>query len=154
MTGATGSLGAFLLHQLVSLPPNVVERVVCFVRAENHEDAHRRVTRVLEKRGLNVSNAEGRFTALAAEVSQDRLGLDAMRYRELVGSVDVVIHVSCPYPGDAHLRTEIPADTRRLHGQSISRAVSSHLKIRSEVRHPINISWPSLPKIKSPGSNP
>jgi thioester reductase-like protein len=74
------------------LPEEVIERVICFVRAESHEEAHRRVTQIIEKRGLTVG--EKPFIALAADVSRDQLGLDVERYSDLVRSVDVVIHVT------------------------------------------------------------
>lgn len=92
LTGATGSLGAFLVHQLATLPNDVVERIVCLVRADDDEAALWRVGSVLDKRGLDTPPP--RYEALAADVSQKYLGLNEAKYHELLDSVDVVIHVS------------------------------------------------------------
>lgn len=92
LTGATGSLGVFLVHQLANLPQDFIHRIVCFVRAANDQEAHERVIGILKKRNLEVGTH--RLETLAADVTTDQLGLPSGTYEDLARSADVVIHVS------------------------------------------------------------
>jgi thioester reductase-like protein len=71
LTGATGSLGAHLLDQL--LDQEDVDKVICLVRARNDEDALKRVEESLRVRCLRPCN-EGRKSAVVAYPSD--LSLD------------------------------------------------------------------------------
>ncbi|OAA67965.1 nonribosomal peptide synthetase-like protein [Niveomyces insectorum RCEF 264] len=83
LTGATGSLGAHLLHQLVREPH--VDRVYCLVRVASSSSsssspeaaAETRVRAALADRGLPPLDAAAwaKITCLPADLSQDTLGL-------------------------------------------------------------------------------
>lgn len=92
MTGATGSLGSFLLEQLSNLPSDIVERVVCLVRADNDHEGRLRVERVVGGRGIEIHRDKVRV--YSAELSAPQLGLTSEVYAELAEKVDVIIHVS------------------------------------------------------------
>ncbi|GAA5860908.1 hypothetical protein JCM8547_003885 [Rhodosporidiobolus lusitaniae] len=80
LSGATGSLGANQLSQLLGKPE--VKKVFALVRAKSDEDAAARVTASLAEKGLPGGD-DSRIVALASDFSQDRLGLSKERYSEL-----------------------------------------------------------------------
>lgn len=92
MTGGTGSLGAQLVHQICSELDGTSARLVCLVRAKDDAAARTRLLEALSARDLKVD--ESRLVALAADVTQDRLGLGSHVYDDLVKSVKTVVHVS------------------------------------------------------------
>jgi len=92
MTGGTGSLGVQLVHQICSELDGTTARLVCLVRAKDDPAARTRLLEVLSARDLKVDGS--RLVALAADVSQDRLGLKSHVYDDLVKSVKTVVHVS------------------------------------------------------------
>ncbi|GAA5820969.1 hypothetical protein JCM11251_001899 [Rhodosporidiobolus azoricus] len=89
LSGATGSLGANQLSQLLSKPE--VKKVYALVRAKDHEDAAARIASSLTEKGL-AGAGDQRIVALAADFSQDRLGLSQEQYRAIEKEVTVVLH--------------------------------------------------------------
>lgn len=89
LTGATGSLGAQLLAQL--LADGAVKRVYCLVRARDDQEARERVGRSMEERELEGIEDE-RIVALAADLGTERLGLEEGRYERIVGEATAVLH--------------------------------------------------------------
>ena len=97
MTGATGSLGAYLLDELLADPD--VETVYCLCRAKNDAHAADRLEASMKMRKLLPRfcdahiNPNGRVVALASDLSAHWLGLEEARYREIANRVTAVIHV-------------------------------------------------------------
>ncbi|ORY46225.1 hypothetical protein BCR35DRAFT_356262 [Leucosporidium creatinivorum] len=89
LTGATGSLGAQLLAQLLA-DPNV-KKIYTLVRARDDEEARRRVGKSLEERGLTGSEDQ-RVVPLAADLAKESLGLEKGRYEEIVKEATAVLH--------------------------------------------------------------
>ena len=119
MTGATGSLGSYILDEL--LADSAVETVYCLCRAKNDTDAADRLAASMKTRKLLTrfsanANANDRIMALAVDLPAVRLGLDEERYREIAHRATVIIHVRpLSYPlsfGSLHLVTP-----ERLGGQ-------------------------------------
>ena len=119
MTGATGSLGSYILDELLADP--AVETVYCLCRAKNDTDAADRLAASMKTRKLLTrfsanANANDRIMALAVDLPAVRLGLDEERYREIAHRATVIIHVRpLSYPlsfGSLHLVTP-----ERLGGQ-------------------------------------
>lgn len=78
LTGATGSLGAHILHQLLQNSTDEVSRVFCLVRTSKEETAHSRVMKAFKDRRLCtdlISNNLERICFLSFDLSQDHLGL-------------------------------------------------------------------------------
>ncbi|KAF7589032.1 hypothetical protein BBP40_004820 [Aspergillus hancockii] len=94
VTGATGSLGAHLVAQLVQM--DSVRTVFCLVRADSKHSALRRVRQSLYERGLLYTPTpadERKIVALPAELSSTvRLGMDEATYSQLTQSLTAVIH--------------------------------------------------------------
>ncbi len=81
LTGATGSLGAHLLHRLLQVPG--VEKVYCLNRGPNPQE---RTREALQSRGLPASLE--RVQSFSADLTRPDLGVDP----ELLLGVNLVIH--------------------------------------------------------------
>ncbi|KAE8148866.1 hypothetical protein BDV25DRAFT_141355 [Aspergillus avenaceus] len=94
VTGATGSLGAHLVAQLVQMEH--VNTVYCLVRANSPRSALQRVRQSLFDRGLFYTLTpanERKIIALPADLSNPtRLGMDETTYTDLKQSLTAVIH--------------------------------------------------------------
>ncbi|KAG6378292.1 male sterility protein-domain-containing protein [Boletus reticuloceps] len=96
LTGATGSLGPYILDEL--LADEDVETVYCLCRAKDDTHAADRLTESMKSRRLLTrlsvanANAKQRIVALAADLPAVRLGLDGERYRQIASRVTVIIH--------------------------------------------------------------
>ncbi|KAI9042662.1 acetyl-CoA synthetase-like protein [Aspergillus affinis] len=93
LTGATGSIGAHLLHQLLSL--DTIGTIYCFCRGKN---PILRVLRSLESRGLALprNTSPTRIITLTTELDQPDFGLDATTLHQLRQSVSMIIHSAWP----------------------------------------------------------
>ncbi|KAF2419583.1 acetyl-CoA synthetase-like protein [Tothia fuscella] len=93
LTGATGSLGSHILHQLVSLP--AVAKVYCLVRASTPASGMERILAsqrhacLLEY--LKPSHLD-KITALTCDLSRADLGLEVAIHDELNSNLTAVIH--------------------------------------------------------------
>lgn len=95
LTGATGSLGAHILLQLVSSP--LVSRVICLSRAKSKADSLTRLQDSLRLRRLVLSPAQwGKVESFAANVNEDQLGLSADEYAHILSETTAVIHNAWP----------------------------------------------------------
>ncbi|KAI6778153.1 uncharacterized protein J7T54_007199 [Emericellopsis cladophorae] len=110
VVSATGSLGAHVLSQLLSMPH--IRHVYCLVRAPSpeaaqervlqsladrglsphHSSAHGRIISSLVKSGLSSSHASAKFTALPSDLSRADLGLGSTVFAALTSLVTSVIH--------------------------------------------------------------
>ncbi|KAJ5994030.1 hypothetical protein N7451_009754 [Penicillium sp. IBT 35674x] len=88
LTGSTGSLGTYLLYSI--LHSGSVSKVYCLNRSE----ARSRQENSFEARGLHVdaNDLKDRVEFLQASFGEPRFGLDEDKYRELLDSVDTIIH--------------------------------------------------------------
>ena len=95
LTGATGSLGAHILTQLIESPS--VTQVICLSRAKSHGDSIQRVNDSLTQRHCQPS-AEGRrkIVSYAADVNVEHLGLTAEEYESIRSTCTAVIHNAWP----------------------------------------------------------
>lgn len=91
LTGATGSLGAHLLAQVVRQP--YVKAVYCLARAASPEEAESRVLASLAPKGLSLSEADkAKVRYLPTNLGLPDLGLPADAAAELRRSMTTVIH--------------------------------------------------------------
>ncbi|KAF5554647.1 male sterility [Fusarium mexicanum] len=93
LTGATGSLGAHLLAKLAL--SSSVKTVYCLARASSNANAKQRVERSLEERSLRQNFPEElpqKITCMAANLSDQYLGLGENTFRFLARDVDTVYH--------------------------------------------------------------
>jgi carbohydrate kinase (thermoresistant glucokinase family) len=93
LTGATGSLGAHILVQLVKRPE--IDTVYCLVRARDFKTAARRVRESLMQRKLYHTlslSALRKIHAMPSDLSEPRLGLDDTNYARVTSGLTSVIH--------------------------------------------------------------
>ena len=113
LTGATGFLGAHLLHEFVTATR---ARVHCLVRERDHTDALFRITAAAARYQLPAPPAD-RIAVLAGDLAEPRLGLSDQEFRQLAAGIDVIYHPGAlvnfiyPYSG---LRAANVAGTREL----------------------------------------
>lgn len=86
LTGSTGSLGCYLLYQLLENP--LVSRVYCLNRSQDSEERQRHSFR---ERGLQAQ-FENRVEFLHANLASENFGLPRLKYDALLRSVDTIIH--------------------------------------------------------------
>lgn len=93
ITGATGSLGAHVVSNLVVQED--VRKVYCLVRAQSAQQAHDRVVRSLCDRkvydGLPATS-RAKIVALPSDFSKAGLGLEPSIYEQLTAEVTALIH--------------------------------------------------------------
>lgn len=93
LTGATGFLGAFVLHDLLSRR-NDVKKVICLVRAPDNEQGIRRLRQGSADR--DVWNEDWvksqRLEVLTGDLSQELFGLGQDQWARVAKEADVVLH--------------------------------------------------------------
>lgn len=88
ITGSTGSLGAYLLYEL--LRDLSVAKIYCLNRSA---DAGPRQLQGMKEKGLvSYKQFPSRVEFLQAQFGSERLGLEDSKYEELLQSVDTIIH--------------------------------------------------------------
>ncbi|KAJ7695061.1 L-aminoadipate-semialdehyde dehydrogenase [Mycena rosella] len=92
LTGASGSLGAHILHQLVSSPS--VRKVICLSRAKSHEESVQRITESMKARKLPLP--VDKLVSYAANANASLLGLTESEYTSIRDEVTDVIHNAWP----------------------------------------------------------
>ncbi|KAF5367566.1 hypothetical protein D9758_003797 [Tetrapyrgos nigripes] len=93
LTGATGSLGAHILHQLVS--SSDVRKVICLSRAASHAESKDRVKESLKLRKLPLP-ADDKLDSYAGNPNIALLGLKQVEYDDIRNEVTDVIHNAWP----------------------------------------------------------
>ncbi|KAG1829201.1 L-aminoadipate-semialdehyde dehydrogenase [Suillus variegatus] len=103
LTGATGSLGAYILDELLSDPS--VATVYCLCRAEDDADASSRITASMKTRKLlsRYEQVQTRVKALASDLSTDKLGLQTDMYNEIATRATLIIHLRTHIRGAVNL---------------------------------------------------
>ncbi|KAB8226591.1 hypothetical protein BDV33DRAFT_197585 [Aspergillus novoparasiticus] len=88
LTGSTGSLGAYLLHTL--LTNKSVSKVYCF----NRSDAQSRQIQSFKEKGLDASplSDPSRVEFLKVSFGEPHFGIDDTKYTSLLNTVDLIIH--------------------------------------------------------------
>lgn len=119
LTGATGFLGAFLLHDLLE---NTSAQIICLVRFSGPSEADvpsgiARIRRNLIDLGLWRDSIMERVEILPGNLSRKRLGLSVQAFDELAARTQVIIHaaatVNLVYPYAA-LRAANVGGTREI----------------------------------------
>jgi thioester reductase-like protein len=91
LTGATGFLGAFLLHELLSGSDAVIH---CLVRADDPAAAVERLRKNLAAYRLEVADLEDRVVPVIGDLSKPLLGLTPEAFAQLAETVDGIYHAA------------------------------------------------------------
>ncbi|KAG6916429.1 putative NRPS-like protein biosynthetic cluster [Tephrocybe rancida] len=93
LTGATGFLGAFVLHDLLSRKERV-QKVICLVRASTPEKALARLKEGSTDRGVwnDAWASSGRLEVVTGDLGLDLFGLGREGWDHIAREADVVLH--------------------------------------------------------------
>lgn len=132
LTGSTGSLGNYILSELIFDP--AVSKIYCLNRSE---DAEARQVRSFKEKGLAIpSDFFSRVEFLQAQFGAEKFGLSDSKYKELTESVDTIIHnawkVNFNHEVEAFEDTHIKG-VRRLVDFSLESTHSAHIHFISSV---------------------
>ncbi|OAT01333.1 ochratoxin A non-ribosomal peptide synthetase, variant [Blastomyces dermatitidis ER-3] len=132
LTGSTGSLGCYLLHELLLDP--AVAKVYCLNRSE---DAAGRQIKSFQEKGLSTFKAfASRVEFLHAKFGDERLGLATDAYDRVLESVDTIIHnawkVNFNHQVEAFEQPHIEG-VRRLVDFSIASTHRAHIHFISSI---------------------
>jgi amino acid adenylation domain-containing protein/thioester reductase-like protein len=89
VTGATGYLGAFLVHELAA---RTDATIWCLVRARDEEHGLRRLRETMQQYLIWDERLVDRLRVVVGDLALPRLGLSEPRYEELSRTVDVIHH--------------------------------------------------------------
>ena len=89
LTGATGYVGAFLLHELMK---QTETQVLCLVRAATPEDGIDRVLSNLRKYQLETQDTRARLSVVLGDLTEPGLGLAPDRLAALARDIDSIVH--------------------------------------------------------------
>ena len=92
LTGATGFVGAFLLHELLQATE---AKIHCIIRAKNTESARDKITKSLQSYNLYQQWQESfsnRIIPIVGDLSQPLLGLSQSQFEKLSTEIDTIYH--------------------------------------------------------------
>lgn len=92
LTGATGFLGGYLLHDLLE---DTNAKIYCIARGANEEDSRNRILENLEYLFGNEEMERfdcSRIVAIQGDLGKDYFGIDKENYISLCGLIDTVYH--------------------------------------------------------------
>ncbi|EKG14906.1 AMP-dependent synthetase/ligase [Macrophomina phaseolina MS6] len=96
LTGATGALGAHILHNYRR--SDTTSKVYCLVRGADEHAAKERVNKALSQKGLPVLNSShpgnSKVAVLQAQLGQPDLGLSAATYEKVAAEATIIMHVA------------------------------------------------------------
>lgn len=99
LTGATGFVGAFLLHELLEQTGATIH---CLVRSSSLEEGKQRIQSNLERYLLWNEQSSSRIIPVLGDLSQPLLGLSEQQFSKLAGQLDKIYHngafVNLVYP--------------------------------------------------------
>jgi L-aminoadipate-semialdehyde dehydrogenase len=93
LTGATGFLGAFVLHDLLSRKERV-QKVICLVRGKTIQQGLDRLKEGSTDRGVWSDEwvASGRLEVVTGDLGLDSFGLDGETWTRIANEADAVLH--------------------------------------------------------------
>jgi thioester reductase-like protein len=89
LTGATGFLGAFLLHDLLR---QTQAKIYCLVRCADGEEGKQRLLRNLQTYLPSSDYDRSRIIPVPGNLAEPLLGLAPQEFQELAGTIDTIFH--------------------------------------------------------------
>ena len=126
LTGATGFLGAFLLHELLQ---QTQADIYCLVRSTNTDESKQKIRRTLASHALWDEGLSSRIIPVVGDLSEPLLGLSAHQFRTLANTIDSIYHsgasVNWIYPYERLKPTNVlgTQEVLRLASQNKAKAV-------------------------------
>jgi amino acid adenylation domain-containing protein/thioester reductase-like protein len=89
ITGSTGFLGAFLLHELLQ---KTQAKIYCLVREENPQAGIEKLQKILKKYGLWQPREAMRIIPIIGDLEKPLLGLTVSKFEQLAAQIDTIYH--------------------------------------------------------------
>ncbi|MBE9038586.1 non-ribosomal peptide synthetase family protein, partial [aff. Roholtiella sp. LEGE 12411] len=89
LTGATGFLGAFLLHELLE---QTQADIYCLVRSSNVKEAKKKIENNLKSYLLWNEHFSSRIISIVGDLSQPLLGLSFEQFQMMASKIDIIYH--------------------------------------------------------------
>ncbi|QIR36238.1 amino acid adenylation domain-containing protein [Tolypothrix sp. PCC 7910] len=138
LTGATGFLGAFLLHELLQ---QTSANVYCLIRASNLEEGRYKIQTNLERYMLWSDELNSRIVPLLGDLSRPFLGLNHQTFIDLASKLDLIYHagafVNLVYPYNALRATNVLGTQEILRLASLSKVTPVHFISTIDVLKPL-----------------
>lgn len=112
LTGATGFVGAYLLHELLT---TTTAKIHCLVRARDTADAMRRLRESLVAYALPTDKLSLRVIPVLGELAADHLGLDEATFDRLASTIDTIYHNGAKVDHVRGYATMKPANVHGTH---------------------------------------
>lgn len=89
LTGATGFLGSFILHELLE---KTTATIYCLVRTVSVDEGFARIQKVFHQYSLSGLDQKDRIHIVPGDLSEPQFGLDTSQYQALAGSIYTIYH--------------------------------------------------------------
>ncbi len=144
LTGATGFLGAFLLHELLQ---QTSADIYCLVRASNLEEGRYKIQTNLERYMLWSGELNSRIVPLLGDLSRPFLGLNDHKFQELANKLDLIYHsgafVNLIYPYNTLRATNVLGTQEVLRLASLGKVTPVHFISTIDVLKPLIFNNPT-----------
>lgn len=141
LTGATGFLGGFLLHELLQ---QTHAEIYCLVRASTLEAGRQKLQANLKRYMLWNGELDSRIIPVLGDLSQPRLGIDDSTFHELASKLDLIYHcgalVNLVYPYTALRAANVLGTQEVLRLASHSNVIPVHYISTIDVLKPLTFS--------------
>ncbi|BAY29639.1 amino acid adenylation domain protein [Nostoc carneum NIES-2107] len=138
LTGATGFLGAFLLHELLQ---QTSANIYCLVRASNLEEGQYKIQTNLERYMLWNGEFNSRIVPLLGNLSRPFLGLNYEKFQDLASKLDLIYHagafVNLVYPYNLLRDTNVLGTQEILRLASLGKVTPVHFISTVDVLKPL-----------------
>ncbi|BAY63954.1 amino acid adenylation domain protein [Calothrix brevissima NIES-22] len=138
LTGATGFLGAFLLHELLQ---QTSAKIYCLVRASNIQEGQYKIQTNLERYMLWSGELNPRIVPILGDLSMPFLGLNYQKFQELASKLDLIYHagafVNLIYPYNALRATNVLGTQEIIRLASIGKVTPVHIISTIDVLKPL-----------------
>ncbi|MBE9211188.1 amino acid adenylation domain-containing protein [Plectonema cf. radiosum LEGE 06105] len=89
LTGATGFVGAYLIHELLE---KTEANIYCLIRSQNLEQARQKLQNKLKIYGIWETNKNTRIIPIVGDLSKKLLGLSPSQFHDLANKIDIIYH--------------------------------------------------------------
>ena len=89
LTGATGFLGSFLLHELLQ---QTEANIYCLVRCADEEEGQQRIQNSLTSYGLDDHSDSNRIVPIPGDLAEPLLGMEPDQFDWIADTIDTIYH--------------------------------------------------------------
>lgn len=138
LTGATGFLGAFLLHELLQ---QTQANIHCLIRASSLEEAYQKLEATLKRYQLWHGDLDSRVSPVLGDLSEPLLGMSETKFNGFGSKLDAIYHSGAfvnlvyPYADLAAINVKGTQEVLRLASQG--KATPVHYISTADVLKPL-----------------